>query len=327
MMTAKHEEKSIICVLGGTGFIGRHLLNKLKRSDAVPIKVLSRYKKMGNFYLEHFDLVKGDVRTFDSLVHFLVPNAIVINLIYLNTVSANDNIRAMDNLAKACIKVGVRRLIHCSTAVVAGNAKDDVITEKTPCLPANVYEKTKLKIENLLLEKLEGKCELVIVRPTAVFGPEGKNLIKLANDLRQGNRFINYLKSCLFNCRKMNLVCIDNVVSSIAFLIDTDKKIDREIFIVSDDEYPSNNYRDIEQFLMRGFGYKDYLLPRVPLPFFILIFLLKLAGKSNLNPTSVYDCQKLLSAGFKKPVLFEEGLVYFTDWYKSEFCGNQGSNN
>ena len=125
----------------------------------------------------------------------------------------------------------------------------------------------------------------------------------------------------------MNLVYIDNVVSSIAFLIDTDKKIDREIFIASDDEYPSNNYRNIEQYLMKSFGYKNYLLPHVPLPFFILIFLLKLAGKSNLNPTSVYDCQKLLRAGFKKPVLFKEGLAYFTDWYKIKFCGNQGSNN
>jgi nucleoside-diphosphate-sugar epimerase len=326
-MTTDHQKTSSICVLGGTGFIGRHLLNKLKRSDGVQIKVLTRYKKMKNTYPDHTQPVKGDVEIYDSLVQFLMPQAIVINLVYLNTASADDNIRAIDNLAKACIKVGVRRLIHCSTAVVAGSAKNDVITEKTPCLPANIYEKTKLKIENLLLEKLEGKCELVILRPTAVFGSGGKNLLKLANDLRYGNRIINYLKSCLFNYRKMNLVYIDNVVSSIAFLIDTDKKIDREIFIISDDEYSSNNYRDIEQYLMKSFGYKNYLLPRVPLPFFILIFLLKLAGKSNLNPTSVYDCQKLLSAGFKKPVLFEEGLVYFTDWYKIKFCGNQGSNN
>ncbi len=214
-MTAEHQKTSSICVLGGTGFIGRHLLNSLERSDGFKVKVLSRYKKKRNCYLDHFQLVEGDIRVFDSLVHFLVPNAIVINLIYLNKASANDNIRAMDNLAKACIKVSVGRLIHCSTAVVAGNVKDDVITEKTPCSPVNIYEKTKLKIENLLLEKLEGKCELVIVRPTAVFGPYGKNGLKLIAELLSVPRFIRMIKSSLYAKRRLNFVSVTNVVDAI----------------------------------------------------------------------------------------------------------------
>lgn len=161
------------------------------------------------------------------------------------------------------------------------------------------------------------------MRPTAVFGPGGKNLIKLANDLIHSNRVINYLKFCLFNHRRMNLVYIDNVVSAIAFLIGFDKKISQEIFIISDDEYHSNNYRDVERYLMKHFGCGDYLLPRFSLPFSFLSFLLKLARKSNLNPASVYDCQKLLDAGFKKPVLFEQGLASFAEWYKGECCHNQ----
>lgn len=233
----------------------------------------------------------------------------------------------MDNLAGACAKVRIKRFIHCSTAVVAGRTPDKVIDENTICNPVNKYEKTKLAVEKSLIEKYGSSFEVVILRPTAVFGPEGKNLVKIANDVRQGNRFINYLKSCLFNDRKMNIVYIDNVVSSIVFLISINEKMEREIFIVSDDEYPANNYRDVEQFLMKNLGYKDYLLPHIPIPFFILIFLLKLAGKSNLNPTSIYDCRKLLVAGFKKPVLFEEGLAFFADWYRSKFCSNQGSIN
>ena len=319
---------NVIAITGATGFIGLHLLDHLAHQKDIQIRMLI-HRDINNKILNRDNIiyVEGDLLKFETLNKLIVPGCTVVNLVYLRDCSKQENLSAIANLAEACAKAKIKRFIHCSTVVVAGNVKDDVITEKTPCSPVNIYEKTKLKIENLLLEKYGGLFEVVILRPTAVFGPGGKNLLKLANDLRYSNRIINYLKSCLFNYRKINLVYIDNVVSSIAFLIDTDKKIDREIFIVSDDEYHANNYRDVEQFLMRSFGYKDYLLPRVPLPFFILTSILKLAGKSNLNPTSVYDCQKLLSAGFKKPVLFEEGLVCFTDWYKSEFCGNQGSNN
>jgi len=50
-------------------------------------------------------------------------------------------------------------------------------------------------------------------------------------------------------------------------------------------------------------------------PFLILKALLWLSGRTNDNPALVYDCGKILSSGFKKPVSFEEGLSHFSDWY------------
>ncbi|MBT9145642.1 MAG: UDP-glucose 4-epimerase [candidate division WS2 bacterium] len=319
---------NVIAITGATGFIGDHLLDQLVHRKDIQLRILI-HKNINNKILNrnNIKIIEGDLLKSETLNKFIIPRCTVVNLVYLSGRSKQESLSAIANLAEACAKAKIKRFIHCSTAVVAGRVPNKVIDENTKCNPISEYEITKLAVENILLEKYSSSFEVAILRPTAVFGPGGKNLLKLANDLRYGNRIINYLKSCLVNYRKMNLVYIDNVVSSIAFLIDTDKKIDREIFIVSDDEYHANNYRDIEQYLMKSFGYKNYLLPRVPLPFFLLIFLLKLAGKSNLNPTSVYDCQKLLRAGFKKPVLFKEGLAYFTDWYKIKFCGNQGSNN
>lgn len=317
---------NVIAITGATGFIGLHLLDHLAHQKDIQIRILI-HRNINNKILNRDNIiyVEGDLLKFETLNKLIVPGCTVVNLVYLRDCSKQENLSAIANLAEVCAKAKIKRFIHCSTAVIAGRVPNKVIDENTECNPISEYEITKLAVEKILLEKYGSSFEVVILRPTAIFGSGGKNLIKLANDLRYGNRIINYLKSCLFNYRKMNLVYIDNVVSAIVFLININKKMEREIFIVSDDEYHDNNYRDVEQFLMRGFGYKDYLLPRVLLPFFILIFLLKLAGKSNLNPT--YDCQKLLRAGFKKPVLFEEGLVCFTDWYKSEFCGNQGSNN
>jgi nucleoside-diphosphate-sugar epimerase len=109
----------------------------------------------------------------------------------------------------------------------------------------------------------------------------------------------------------MNLVYVANVVSAIAFLVEIDGGIGREVFIVSDDDDPSNNYRDIEKYLMKRFGYAGYPVPRIPLPPFVLAFLLRLAGRSNRNPARVYSCEKLLKAGFRKPIAFESGLAFF----------------
>lgn len=315
-MVADHQKTLSICVLGGSGFIGRHLLNKLKRSDGVQVKSLSRCNKIENSFPNHIQLVRGDVRTFDSLVPFLVPHAIVINLIYLNTASAEDNIQAMDNLAKACIKVGVARLIHCSTAVVAGNAKDDVITEKTPCLPANIYEKTKLKIENLLLESLKGKCEVVIVRPTVVFGPYGKNGLKLIDELVYEPRLIRLLKTSLYSRRRMNFVSVKNVVDAIMFLAHFSGDINGQCYIVSDDDAEENNYFDVSTILSHHLGLSQVRMVDIPFQSFILSALLHIIRRTHTNSNRIYSVQKLTELGFTKSVLFHDEIKRFAQWYQ-----------
>jgi len=315
-MTAKHEKTSSICVLGGTGFIGRHLLNSLERSNGFKVKILSRYKKKHNCYLDHFQLVEGDIRVFDALVRFLEPNAIVVNLVYLNTAAADDNICAMENLAKACTKVGVERLIHCSTAVVAGSAKDDVITEKTPCLPVSIYEKTKLKIENLLLECLKDKCEVVIVRPTAVFGPYGKNGLKLINELVSEHPLVRMLKTSLYAKRRMNFVSVKNVVDAIMFLAQFAGDVFGQCYIVSDDEAEENNYFDVSSLLSHHLGLSQVRKVDIPFQSFILSVLLRIIRCTNNNPHRIYSGQKLAKLGFSKTVSFQDEIRRFAQWYQ-----------
>lgn len=315
-MTAEHQKISKICVLGGTGFIGRHLLNNLEELDGIHVKVLSRYDKVGNSFPDHIKLVKGDVRMFDSLVRFLVPHAIVINLVYLNTASANDNIQAIDNLAEACIKVGVERLIHCSTAVVAGKAKDDVITEKSPCLPVTIYEKTKLKIEKLLLEKLGNKCEVVIVRPTAVFGPYGKNGLKLIDELISESRLIRLLKTSLYSRRRMNFVSVKNVVDAIMFLAHFPGDVSGQCYIVSDDDVEENNYFDVSVLLSCHLGLSQVRMIDVPFQSSILSVLLYVFRRTITNPNRTYSGQKLAELGFNKSVSFHDEIKRFAQWYQ-----------
>lgn len=305
-----------IAITGAAGFIGTQLVERLSQRGDQRLRLLVHVNlnvelpESRNISISHGDLLKSD-----TLDDFPETGCVVVNLAYLGGRPLEENLTAIENLLVACKRAKIKRLIHCSTAIVSGRVGTNKITENTSENPMQEYEVIKSRVERLILEKSAGVFEAVILRPTAVFGKGGRNLIKLMEDLRHGNRAVNYLKSCIYQYRRMNLVCIDNVVSAIEFLIRTNRNIGGETFIISDDADPSNNYRDIEKYLMRKMDCKTYFVPPVSLPLPILRALLRLSGRTNDNPDLVYDCGKIISAGFKKPVSFKEGLSRFSDWY------------
>ncbi len=308
----------VIAITGASSFLGTHLVEHLLRYPEFHLRLLLHRNSLPLPDQANVAFIRGDLLQYKTLKDLAEAGCTVVHLAYLNGQSREENLTAAENLAELCRRAGIRRLIHCSTAVVCGRVDTDRVTEETPLHPLKEYEKTKSHVENLLLEKGNGCYETVILRPTAVFGKGGKNLLKLADDLCCGNRFANYLKSCLFSDRRMNLVFIDNVIAALAFLIGTDQNVDREVFIISDDEDTANNYRDTEHRLMKRLGCRPYSFPALPLPSVMLRTALRLAGRTNTNPDLVYDCGKILSRGFKKPVSFEEGLSRFADWYAGE---------
>ena len=115
----------------------------------------------------------------------------------------------------------------------------------------------------------------------------------------------------------MNLVCISNVVAAILFLMSRPENLEGEVFVVSDDDSPINNFADVERFLMQELGIPDYSLHRLPVPLGLLAFLLKCLGRNNINPRCYYVQDKLMSLGFKRPVSFENGLTEYAKWYRS----------
>jgi nucleoside-diphosphate-sugar epimerase len=107
---------------------------------------------------------------------------------------------------------------------------------------------------------------------------------------------------------------VDNVVAALAFLIDAPGLVAGEVFIISDDESPGNNFRDVERRLMAGLGVPDYPVAPAALPRWLLSAALRAAGRTNTNPYRVYDCSKIVGRGLKKPVAFEQGLADFATW-------------
>jgi nucleoside-diphosphate-sugar epimerase len=306
-----------VAITGASGFIGKYLVDAISRSGA-RIKVLSRNAQRVP-PLPGMQVIEGDIRDPAAVRQLLEPGCTVINLVYLQQAAENVNVAA--DLVKACREVGVKRLIHCSTAVVAGRAAQQQITENAACLPVTAYGKTKLEIEQVVLEGARNAFDCAILRPTAVFGPGGQNLRKLANDLRAGKRIRNYLKSCLFDARRMNLVHVENVVAAILFLVAREADFRGEVFTISDSDEPTNNFAEVERILMRQLDIPDYALPRIPVPAAVLGLLLRCLGQENINPRADYSSAKLMRLGFQRVVGLEAGIAQYARAYRSAASG------
>lgn len=311
-----------VAIVGASGYIGRHLVGELRRLGGYRIKLLSRSLVKNMMGAEtDVEVFKGDLREPESLYGFLEQSCTVINLAYLWEAGEAANLEITANLLEACKAAQVRRLIHCSTAAVVGRAKGDLITEDTLCQPVTEYGMTKLKVEQAIVRVARGCFDVAILRPTSVFGPGGNPLKKLADDLVSGSRLSNYLKSCLFSKRRMNLVSVANVVGAIIFLMCREESLGGEIFIVSDDDSPTNNFADVEKFLMREFRLGTYTIPRMPLPLGLLGSLLGLMGRNNVNPRCNYAPEKLMNFGFERAMTFEVALAEYAAWYRSSQSG------
>jgi nucleoside-diphosphate-sugar epimerase len=308
-----------IFIIGITGFIGQHLSRELKKSEHVLIKGLTRksYSELKEKN-KNIEYIQGDLLNLEKIAEHIEQDSIVINLAYLSDQTTDKNLQGINNLLDICVYKKIKKFIHCSTAVVAGRVKSDIIAEQTKCHPVNEYEKTKYQIEQVIIEKAHNQFPVTILRPTAVFGENGKNLLKLANEIKRGNCFLSYLKTCLYQKRKMNLVAIDNVVAALKFLINFEQRSGKEVFIISDDDNENNNFQYIKTFLSFRLksNYPD--LPFIPFPIVFLSLLQRLFKKSSTNPLQIFSNQKLFQAGFEKKITFDAALEKFAEWYQTK---------
>jgi nucleoside-diphosphate-sugar epimerase len=141
--------QKIICLIGGTGFVGQHLLTLLLTDLTITeIRVLTR-QGVPSIAHERIKYIQGDLRDPKCLENFILPNAIVINLAYLAD-KQKQNVNIMHHLAMVCLNLRAAYLIHLSTAVVVGEVSDTIIQEEIKCHPLSDYEKIKYEIEKPL---------------------------------------------------------------------------------------------------------------------------------------------------------------------------------
>ena len=90
------------------------------------------------------------------------------------------NALAVGDLVEAAAAAGVRRVVHCSTVGVHGDIQHPPADEDAPLRPGDVYQATKLEGERLAREAAARTgIELTIARPSGIYGPGDRRLLKL----------------------------------------------------------------------------------------------------------------------------------------------------
>ena len=176
-----------VLVTGATGFTGGHLARTLAAGGDGVRAFVRDPARAGDLARSGIELAAGDLRDRRALERAATGVEVVYNVaaIYRDAGGAPAEYRAVNaesvaHLIEAAAGAGVRRVVHCSTVGVHGDVEHPPAGENAPFRPGDIYQATKLEGEQLAREAGQrAGVEVVIARPTGIYGPGDRRLLKL----------------------------------------------------------------------------------------------------------------------------------------------------
>jgi len=178
-----------ICITGGAGFIGSHLVSLLVDDNEVVVYDNLHRNALQFAHLDahqHLHFIKGDVLDYEATRQAIDGCQVVIHCAAIAGVYTVDRsaVRTMEvnllgthQVVKAALATGVERFVEFSTSEVYGafihKGKEDDFTPIGPIGESRwVYAASKLASEHLSYAHYrEDGLPLTIVRPFNVYGP------------------------------------------------------------------------------------------------------------------------------------------------------------
>jgi nucleoside-diphosphate-sugar epimerase len=259
-----------VLVTGGSGFLGRAVLQRLLDTDKHPLVAAVRSAKL-NFPVDVRVEVAGElgpdtdwmncVKGVDVVIH-CAARAHVMKDKLADPLAEYRKVNVQGTLAlgKRAAQAGVQRFVFISSIKVNGDRTVPRHAFRADDVPAphDAYGLSKLEAEQGLMSLArETGMEVVIIRPPLVYGPGVKgNFAAMVNWMRKG---IPVPLGAVYNQR--SLIALDNLVDFIALCADRERSppAANEVFLVCDGEEISTT--ELLRRVGMAYGVKTRLMP------------------------------------------------------------------
>ncbi len=147
-----------IAVTGGTGFVGRNLVNRLL-SDNHEITILANRQSAKELFGKKVRAVSGSVHNFSDLIPAFQESQVVYHLVGIIAETRKNTFEktvaeGTKNIVAACREAGVKKIIYLSSLGTSANAQ-------------SAYHKTKYLAEQSVINS---GLEWVIFRSSIIYG-------------------------------------------------------------------------------------------------------------------------------------------------------------
>ncbi len=211
-------------VTGATGFIGGHVVRKLRARGDDVVALVRAPARAGELRELGCDLVEGDLSQSAAIERGTAGCDAVFHIGAMYKVGIpksehaamyDANVRGTERVLDAATQAGVARIVYVSTGNVYGNTGGRAVDEgyERPLPPdfLSYYDETKYLAHGVALDRIAKSAPVVIALPSAVYGPGDPSEVGNLIDQTQTGK----LKLRMFPAAGFDFVYVEDLADGI----------------------------------------------------------------------------------------------------------------